>query len=147
MRRLAFLVVIGFVAGRVSVHRRKQERRAAQAIFATACGSVGYSFAAHLTETYQPGGMAYYRIRKPLLTPSQQIATGLFSVGLGFCLSGRVVCRDDMLGRSLLHSGRYMLRVTDELRGRWQDREKRRRQAERREWMQTHTKPARVHRR
>ncbi|KAL1518888.1 hypothetical protein AB1Y20_003163 [Prymnesium parvum] len=127
--------------------QRQRELNAARALFAAACGCAGYCIAAQLTTTVQPGGMAYYKVRRPLLQPNQRISASLATAACGLALDEAVgvVQSDHLLGASFRRSGRAVVRATDGLQRRWREERKIRQRAKEREWGREHTRPARIH--
>ena len=132
--------------GRREAQRKKiREDQSAQATSAVVCGTIGSVVGSRLTYKFQPGGMAYYAVRRPLLTPKKIAALGAASAVGGALMAGLFTCNDGFLGSSMRSMGRVPLGVIDRLGESSRERQERRRKAERQEWLRMNTKPARIY--
>lgn len=127
--------------------QRQREERTGRAVFATGCGVTGYWVASRMTTTYQPGKMAYFKVKRPLFTPTQRISAGLALVACGLVLeeSLGLARSENALGGTLRGAGRLCLRFRDNVQERWDDIKRRRQAEENREWGRAHTRSARIH--
>ena len=125
--------------------QQRREERSAEAVCAISGASVAYAASGQLTTSYQPGKMAYYRVRKPLaLNVRAGIALAAAAAGMSSaraCLSST----DSDVARALRNFGRMPLSVLDGMQERRVRAERRRRAEEREEWLRTHSRPAKIY--
>merc|ERR1712050_795099 len=115
--------------------------------FASACGAVGFGVAASMKKTFQPGGMAYYKVTRPMFTPIQRVSVALAAVAGGLVVEDHLglARAEHTLGRMIRASARPILRVTDSMRNKWRTGQERREREEQREWGRQHTSAARIY--
>ena len=150
---LALLVPDGVVAGLLGRSNRacrradrRAERRSSAIVFGGLSGAAGWAAAGQITTTWQPGGMAYFRLARPLLSPQQQAIVALAAAAAGAAAVDEWLWfRNDALGRTIRSVGAMPLEATDELRRRWQEWRRRRERDRCDRWLSTHTRPAKIY--
>lgn len=133
-----------FIGGR-NRRRLEREERATAAVCATSCGAAGFTVASKLRTSYQPGGMAYYRLQKPMFDPSRRIAVGLAAASVGLVCAAGVQSGNDPVSAVLRRAGAALVDIEDDVREWWRERTLRRERAERDEWLRANSKPAHLH--
>ncbi|KAL3913185.1 MAG: hypothetical protein SGPRY_008074, partial [Prymnesium sp.] len=124
----------GALRGWEALRQAQRERGASRAAFSFASALAGYALASRATTTYQPGKMAYFRVRKPLFSGSQRASIAAVSAAGGFGLDRAVgvVDRPNLVGQGFRGVGRAIVRASDGLRSPWEKSKKKRERAERR---------------
>ena len=138
--------VAASLLGRSNRAGRRAERRSSAIVFGGLSGAAGWAAAGQITTTWQPGGMAYFRLARPLLSPQQQAIVALAAAAAGAAAVDEWLWfRNDALGRTIRRVGAMPLEATDELRRRRQEWRRRREREQRDQWLSTHTRPAKIY--
>jgi hypothetical protein len=125
---------------------RRREEQYGHAVCAVGSAGAGYTVAGRLTTRWQPGGMAYYKLRRPLLAPEQRLAAALAAAAVGMAAARALTEGDGEMADVIRSIGRPFARVVDSIKDKKEQMEQRRRTREREEWLRMHTKQAKIYR-
>ena len=130
--------------------QRRREERGAQFVSALSVGGLAYAGSGKLSTSYQPGGLAYYRVSRTIPT-EKRLALALAAAAISIAATRRIMSDNGNgdLACALRSIGRLPLKVEDaweRLLARRAEAERRRHEAERQEWLRAHTQPAKIYR-
>ena len=150
------LLLAPVAAGRGWRQQRLREEQGAQGVFGvTAAGlTYGATSGRFFYSTWSPPSVAYRAIRRPLLSQNQRVAAALAAACAGITLAREVTSNEGELAQLARRAGCLPLSVTDRFEGAWQrararraDAERRRKDAQHKQWLRENTKQAVVIRR
>ena len=139
-------IFVCLVDARPSRQTLLREKRAAEAVSGFAATSATLIGSGQLSKSWIPGGATWVPLRRAVLEPNQRVALALAAGAVAIGTTRVATEGDGIVAISLRGAGRLPLRLWDEANERRQAAARRRRKAERQEWLRQNSKPSRIYR-